>query len=153
MLLSILLSFLLARRFSEKTYVTLITVTAVLVSFFSAFGWITTHQHTDFTFKTVEYYKLHPVPLSFPFYASAFIELPVWPLPFDLSRVTYQIDFLTVEIISVTMDYSSFTVGRASVYYSFFLLVNIAGAIMGYWISKTAFMKRFFKTERASKVG
>ena len=145
MLLLIPLSFLLARRFSGKIYTTLIIVATILVSFFSAFGWITIHQHTDFTFKTVEYYRLHPVPLSFPFYASAFVELPAWPLPFDLSRVIYQIDFLTFEIISVTIDYSSFTLGTASIYFSFFLLVNIVGAIMGYWISKTTFVKRFFK--------
>ena len=145
MLLSIALSFLLARRFSGKTYVTLIIVTTVLVSFLSAFGWMTIHQHTDFTFKTVEYYRFHPVPLSFPFYASAFVELPAWPLPFDLNRVIYRIDFLKLEIVSVAIDYSSFTLGRASIYYSFFLLVNIVGAIIGYWISKTIFVKGFFK--------
>ena len=149
MLLSIFISFLLARRFRGRAYVTLIIVITFLVSFLSAFGWIRIHQHMDFTFKTVKYYRLHPVPLSFLFYASAFVELPAWPLPFDLSRVIYQIDFLTFEIISVAIDYSSFTLGRASIYYSFFLLGNIAGAIIGYWISKSTFIERYFAERKA----
>ena len=145
MFLSIFLSFVLARKFRGRKYAILIFALIVLVSFFSAFGWITIHQRTDWTHKTIQWYKFHPVPLSFPFYASVFYDLTVIPLPIDLSRITYQIDFLTFEITRVTTYYSSFTLGDAFIYYFLFLLVNIVGAFVGYWISKSTILERIFK--------
>jgi hypothetical protein len=144
MLLSMFISFVLARRFSGRNYVTLIIVTIALLSFFSAFGWITLHQRTDFTHRTSQWYKLSPVPLSLPFYASVLYDMAVRPLPIDSSRITYRIGLLTVEILSVTESYSSFTLGQASVYFSFFFLVNLIGAILGYWINKSTFIDRYF---------
>jgi len=133
MLLSTFISFLLARRFSKKTCLVLIIVTSVLISFLSAFGWITIHQRLNPPYEpTIYYYELHPIPLSFPFYASAFLDLPNIPFSFDLCRINYKIDFLTAEIISDRIYYYAFTFGNAFSYYSFFLLVNIVGAAVGY---------------------
>jgi len=137
MLLSMFISFLLARRFRRRTYVTLIIVIIVLVSFFSAFGWIARRQRMDWTFKTVHYYTFHPIPISFPFYASIFYSWTVLPGPIDGSMFTYQISFLTFEITRATTYYPSpFTLASASVYCSFFLLINIIGTFVGYWIGK-----------------
>ncbi len=146
MLLSIFLSFVLARKLGDKKCATLIVAFAVVASFFSAFGWITTHQRTDFTNKTVQWYRFHPVPLSFPVYASVLYDLTARPLPIDLSRITYQIDFLTFEITRLTTYYSSFTLWDASVYYSLFLSLNIVGAFIGYWINRSTTPKDIQRT-------
>jgi len=152
MLLSIFLSFVLTIKFEGRKYAILIFTIIVLVSFFSAFGWITIHQYEEFPLRTIEYYRLHPVPLSLPFYASTSLDLPIKflnypPIPrlFNLTKIIYQIDFLTFEIISINTYYSSFTLEIASLCYSFFLLVNIVGAIVGYWIGKSEILERFFK--------
>jgi hypothetical protein len=152
MLLSILLSFVLARKFEGRKYAMLIFTVIVLVSFSSAFGWITIHQYEEFPLRTIEYYRLHPVPLSFPFYASTSLHLPITLLNyspilglFNLTKIIYQIDFLTFEIISINTYYSSFTLKIAPLCYSFFLVVNVIGAIVGYWIGKSEILERFFK--------
>ena len=145
MLLSTFLSFVLARKFQGRKYAIFVFVVIVLVSFFSAFGWITIHQRTDYTHKTVQWYKFHPVPLSFPVYASVFYHLTVGPLPIDESEIIYQIGFLAFEIARVTTYYFSFTLVNVFNYYSFFLVVNIVGAFVGYWIGKSTILERFFK--------
>ena len=152
MLLSIFLSFVLARKFKGRKYAILMVAIIVLVSFFSAFGWITIHQYKEFPLKTTEYYRLHPVPLSFPFYASTSLRLPITLLNyppilrlFDLTKIIYQINFLTFEIISINTYYSSFTLGIASLCYSFFLVVNTIGAFVGHWIGKSTILERLFK--------
>jgi len=135
MFLSMSLAFFLARKFQGKKYAISIVTLIVFGSFFSTFGWITIHQRTDYTQRTVQWYKFHPIPLSFPFYALVFYDLTVIPLPIDLSKITYQINFLTFEITQFTTYYSSFTLRDASIYYSLFLSVNIVGALVGYWIN------------------
>jgi hypothetical protein len=138
MLLSIFLSFVLARKFKGRKYAIFVFVVIVLVSFFSAFGWITIHQYKAFPFKSTEYSRLHPVPLSYPFYASVFYDLGVLlRSPIDAIRIIYQIDFLAFEMTRATTPYSSFTLGRAPVYYSLFLLINILGALVGYWMRQS----------------
>ncbi len=148
MFLSMLVSFVLARKFRGRKYAILILAVIVLVSFFSAFGWIARRQRTDWTFKTAQYYTFHPVPLSFPFYASIFYSWTVLPGPIDESMFTYQINFLTFEITRATTYYPSpFTLWSAFVYYSLFLSVNIVGTFVGYWIGKLAILERFFQKE------
>jgi len=152
MFLSTFLSFVLARKFKGRKYAIFVFVTIVVVSFFSAFGWITIRQYEEFPLRTTEYYRLHPVPLSFPFYASTSLHLPITLLNyppvlrlFDLTKIIYRINFLTLEIISINTLYSSFTFGIAPSCYSFFLVVNIIGAVVGYWIGKSTILERFFK--------
>ena len=158
MLLSIFLSFVLARNFKGRKYAIFVFVVIVLVSFFSAFGWITIHQYEEFPLRTTAYYRLHPVPLSFPFYASTSLHLPITLLNyhpirslFDLTKIIYRINFLTLEIISINTLYSSFTFGIAPSCYSFFLVVNIIGAFVGHWISKSKILERLFKTKIISQ--
>ena len=145
MLLSMFISFLLARRFRRRTYVALIVVIIVLVSFFSAFGLIRKHQYKELG-KSTDWYTFHPVPLSFPFYASVFYSWNVYPIGVDGSRFTYQIVFMAFELTRATTYYPSpLTLRSASVYYSLFLLVNIVGTIFGYWISKSTFIDKLLK--------
>jgi hypothetical protein len=64
----------------------------------------------------------------------------VGPLPIDESEIIYQIDFLAFEIARVTTYCSSFTLVDVFSYYSFFLVVNIVGAFVGYWIGKSTIL-------------
>jgi hypothetical protein len=149
MFLSTFLSFVLAGKLKGRKYVMLIFAVIVLVSFFSAFGWITIHEYEEFPLRTIKYYRLHPVPLSFPFYASTSLQLPIrlinYPPTlslFNLTKIIYKIDFLTFEIISINTYYSSFTLEIASLCYSFFLVVNTIGAFIGHWIGKSTILAR-----------
>ncbi len=132
MFLSLFLSVILARRFSGRKYVILTIVVMVLVSFFSAVGWITIDQRRSFyPFRIFEFDRPHPLPLSYPFYASVFYEdvIIARAPPSDAWGPIYRIDFLAFEIAR-----GVFTLGIAPIFYSFFLLVNIVGGFVGYWM-------------------
>lgn len=139
------MSLLLIRKFSGRKYWILVIAVALMISSPSTFGRVETHQRTDFTFKTAQYYTISPVPLSFPFYVSVFYDFTVRPLPIDGSRFTYQISFLTFEITRVTTLYPyPLTLATASAYLAFFLAVNIVGPAIVYWVSKSSIVKRYF---------
>ena len=117
-----------------------------LVSFFSAFGLPQVIRIHDTHFVK----PVLPVPLSFPFYAYVFN----WhspPLPVDqmswISEV-YSLDVLGIRIYA--LDLSIMHPEDALLFFSFFLLVNIVGAIIGYWISKSAILERLFRTKITS---
>jgi len=115
MLLSMYASYHWA-RLSKKTYVPNMTVFILLISFFSA------------SFPLGMYILLtFPVTfLSFPFYADN-LHIPPW-------IQHHEISFLTVDIIHSTE--SSWWGFFSFVSFLFFLLVNILGALLGYWIGK-----------------
>ena len=146
MLLSILLSFLLARKFTGKIYVLLTTVFLALISLFS----MGLPSHFPYRYsptvwvydpKSLLYELKSPLPLSFPFYASIqYSPIRVFP-----PRIYYLLHFLTFEFVR---GYVPFTLGELYLYYSFFLLVNLVGAIFGYWISKTAFIQKLLETPK-----
>jgi hypothetical protein len=136
MLLSMFISFILARKFTGKTYVSLMTVLLILVSLFSmGLPRLLPYYQYQSTYELK-----YPLPLSFPFYASL---QPVTvtgrpPPPIGL----YLLHFLTFEFVRV---YAPFTLGWLCLYYSFFLLFNLVGAIFGYWISKTTFIDKLIE--------
>ncbi len=160
MLLSMFMSFLLARRFQGKLYAFLITVTLVVASFFST-GFPTCFlcefsSLSDFELRTQNNGMLLKdlLPLSFPFYASVYLYRP------NLRTIaeTYQLHFLTLKFrespvfVSVGPGIGDtvyltlyFTWTHYILYFSFFLLVNIVGAITGYWIEKKRLMERFLQ--------
>jgi len=114
MLLSIFLSFLLARKLGARIYVLLVTIKIILVSLLSL-----------------------SFPLSFPFYSYIYAAVgPGSPGP------VYELYFLTLEI-----HRSMETNGMLFLYYSFFLLVNIVGAVIGYWMSKSKKLTGIFQDE------
>ena len=140
MLLSMLISFLLARRFGGKTYVLLITVPLVLVSFLS-FGIIGSPSGTTLT---PSYY---PLPFSFPFYSIDTVH-PSWHALQTVAE-TYEFWFLVFKIAVVWEWYplaqlrpSPYGPITHSIFYNY-LLINLVGAIFGYWISKTTFIERY----------
>ena len=75
------------------------------------------------------------LPLSFPFYS--YIYAAIGP---GAPGVICELYFLTFEI-NRSMEIN----GMLFLHYSFFLLVNIVGAIIGYWIAKSTILERFLK--------
>ncbi len=138
MLLSLVSSSILARK--PRIYTISMIIIVSLVSFFSAFG---LPQVTRITMHDTHFVKpVLPLPLSFPFYAYVFN----WhspPLPVDQMSWTsehYSLDVLGIRIYDV--DLLDALWEDAFLFFSFFLLVNIIGAIVGYWISKSKFIER-----------
>ena len=144
MLLLMFVSFLLARRFKGKVFVLLMTAVLILISV-SSTGfpsvWGPWRGHTFWQVNSPA------IPLSFPFYISipkvsyGLIEPPFYPKPLppgydvELFLLGFMIDGLY--LINLTASHIIFLV-------SFFLLINLVGAIFGYWISKTTFVDRYF---------
>jgi len=161
MLLSMLISFLLARKLRGKIYVLLMTVVLILVSL-SSIGFPSVWRSTGG--DTIWQVNLPVIPLSFPFHISIsrplMIRLHDVPIP-DFFRLhplppTYEIGlyFLTIQIWS-NLDWWLLTSQDIILLVSSFLLINIVGAIIGYWISKTTFIGRYFarrKTEEKDLV-
>lgn len=115
MLLSLFLSFLLARKFGSRIYILSVTILIIVIPLFSV-----------------------GLPLSFPFYAF------IWAGISAPEACIYGLYFLTFEINrSVTTSY--FFHRMFFIYYSFFLLVNVVGAILGYWISKSKTLREILK--------
>jgi len=111
----------------------------VLVSFFSTFSM----GRVDIYNSTYYFTPTFPIPLSFPFYTlidttMGFIIPPHLPPLYGY----HQLYFLTAEIGRFVFPLRS---DLFLLVYSFFILVNIIGAIIGYWIGKSAILERFFK--------
>jgi hypothetical protein len=119
MLLSMFISFLLARKVSSRNYVQLVTILILVVSLVSIV-----------------------LPLSFPFYAL----LEATQIPEDGVYVLY---FLTFEIrksfVTMHMHACMHIFIRYFLmfffHFLFFSLVNFVGAIIGYWIGKSEILE------------
>jgi len=139
MILSIFLSFVLSKKFRGRTYALLMILVTVVVPFFSAFGWVEVIMFDSTYYLTPS----STVPLSFPFHASidtsmGFISPPGSPPMFG----EYPLYFLTVEIGRFVFPL------RPDLFllvFSFFVLANIIGGIVGYWMDKSAILERIFK--------
>jgi hypothetical protein len=157
MLLSILISFILARRFKGKIYVLLMTVVLILVSLLSIgfpSVWGTLRDGT-----TIWQVNLPTTPLAFPFHTSISREylailLEGWIPPFPLPPIyRVRLYFLAIQVWTneITWNYLLLTSERIILLVSFFLLVNLAGAILGYWISKTTFIGRYLARRKTAE--
>jgi len=146
MLLSMFISFILARRFKGKVYILLITVVLILVSLFSI-GFPSVWDLGGWYSPQYRFWQLN-LParaLSFPFHVySSLVRLrfvlPGPPIPpiYDLNLY-----FLVFQLESFDRIYLS--TGYIILFVSFFLLVNLVGVILGYWISKTTFIDKLLK--------
>jgi hypothetical protein len=143
MLLSMFITFLLTRKFKGKVFVLLVTAVLILISVLSIGFPSVWRSYYGITFWQM---NSPAIPLSFPFYVSipevsyATINIPhPRPLPpgydVELFFLGFMIDGLY--LIHLQASHIIFLV-------SFFLLINLVGAIFGYWISKTTFMNRYF---------
>jgi len=116
MLLSMLISYRLAGRFSSQTYAVSMAgwvILASLVTTFLAPAWIL------FMF-------LYPfVLLSFPFFST------VEQLHSYTPITAHNIQLFTLKIASIPHEFNGFAYSHL-----FFLLVNLAGVILGYWIDE-----------------
>jgi len=153
MLLSMFISFLLARRFKGKVYVLLMTVVLIPMSLLSIgfpSVWGTMRDG-----PTVWQVNLPAIPLSFPFHTSISKGPPInivgtWRPPFPFPP-TYSVRLylLTYQVWTNEMPgpLQLLTSEHIVLLLPFFLLVNLMGAIIGYWISKSTILERLFKTK------
>jgi hypothetical protein len=151
MLLSMFISFLLARRFRGKVYVLLMTMVLILVSLFSiGFPIIWRSIDGDIIWQM----NSATIPLSFPFHASIseipYADLlPYYPRPLHPLAYDVELYFLTFQLV----DFESIVITRHIIFLvSFFLPVNLVGAILGYWINKSTFIDKLLKKDKANHV-
>jgi hypothetical protein len=163
MLLSMFTSFLLARRFKGKVYVLLMTVVLILMSllsigFPSVWGTLSS-VNIILDGTTVWQVNLPAIPLSFPFHASISEPPPIniagdWmpPIPFP-PLYSVKLYFLAYQVWTNEMlgPLHLLTSEHIVLLLPFFLLVNLVGAILGYWISKATFIETLF-ARRKTKV-
>jgi len=150
MLLSMFLSLLLARKFKGRVLVLLMTAVSIILSvssigFPSVWG-----SYHGFTFWHL---NSPAIPLSFPFYVSIpevdylTINIPhPRPLPpgYDVELFLFGFMIDGLYLIHLQACHTILLV-------SFFLLINLVGAIFGYWISKTSFVDRYFARRKPDK--
>jgi hypothetical protein len=136
MLLSMFISFLLARRFRGKVYGTLVAVMVALVSIFST---------CDLFDLRPEYLFLYPPapPLSFPFHTRLGLIPTNHITPGARVRpahtmLGYRLYFLSFKLGELRLEYNTTEdVHRLlSLVLSSFVLINLVGAILGYEMSK-----------------
>lgn len=131
MLLSMFVSFLLARKFGGKKYVLLMTTYLALVSLLSVGLVFVTWGHDKY------YGPRFPLPLSFPFHATYYHTVQGGQV-IDNVTTTYSFQpyyglfFFTLKIES--FPFGSFSFGDLMLVHSFFALDNLLGAILGFWI-------------------
>jgi hypothetical protein len=135
-----LLSFVSIKRLGGSKYVLLMTILVALISFFSAFSILRVIPYGS----TYYFAPNPPIPLSFPLYASLDTD---WlfdaSLDFPPRYGFYELHFLTLEIGDLLFPFTS---DLLILFYSLFILVNIIGAIIGYWIGKSTLSERLIKT-------
>ena len=133
MLLSTLISFLLGIMFRRKVYVYVLleAIALFLVVFFSV--GVPSYYHEARTGTSGITFD-PPVPLSFPLYATLRgVGGFGWMIQY------YQFYFLTLNLHQSAVSGGSrllLSWGDYVLFFSFFLLVNVVGAAIGYWISR-----------------
>jgi len=138
MLLSMFISLLLARKLRGVTYVLLTTVALLYISLLS-FGLPTLGPYNPTP-------DLIPFPLSFPFYSINTVR-PRSFWTFTEMAESYELYFMTSRIAEVWEERSHFQFNYLEdlfPFYCYFLLINIVGAILGYGLSKSKSIWRYF---------
>lgn len=146
MLLSLILSLLLARKLRRIHAIAMIIVVG-LVSFFSAFGLPKVTRILDTYFIK----PISPVPLSYPFYA--YVYSYTTP-PDPIEHMSWTLEIYSLDVLGIRIDslgLSRMHLEDGFLYYSFFLLANVIGAITGYWISKASLVDKLFKKKYLSE--
>jgi len=142
-LLSVLLSLLFARKLKGATYAIPMIIVISFVSFLSAFGQLKVVYYRGLNWHIL--YPNSPPPLSFPFYSDIYSSPPPlhveWPSNIMIEEF-YGLKFLGVEIHRTN---SMFDMEESLLIYVFFLLVNVIGTLIGYWINKSTFTERLFE--------
>jgi len=148
MLLSMFVSFFLARLLKWKKYLLLMTASLVLISIFSI--GVPHSESKVFPFRTTNGVLIeNPIPLSFPFYGTLYQEIHG-----GNGFENYRINFLAFTLL----EYNVWSEGRLWGTFSYnlswadyvllllvFSLGNFVGAIIGYWINMTTLKKKKMK--------
>ena len=160
-----LLSFLLALKLRREKYVLFSAITVALVSFLSAGvphyeSYVYSYLPEPSNVSGVVISQ--PLPLSFPFYA--YINRTTYPSslpPKEDIYEHYQIELVTFRLpqsnVRTAMDayqnigaqqpakFLNLDWGDYLLYYTFFLALNLGGTIIGYWISRAAFIEQWLR--------
>jgi len=135
MLISMFVSLLLARKSKGKVFVLLMTAVLILMSVSSiGFPSVWGSYGCD-TFWQV---NSRTIPLSYPFHVNIFnsrhatINLLRYRTP-----PTYDMELFLFVFMIDELSLISFQVSHIILLVSFFLLINLVGAVFGYWINKT----------------
>lgn len=135
MLLSFIVTFLLKRRFTGMVYAFLVIASLVSISFFSV--GVPEHRPGEIAYSSegLGVRIIYPLPFSFPLFSTlAFNNAQIW----HVDTLWYQIRLLNFVIqedwvfAGRTLNFSWF---EYVLYFSFFMLVNVVGALLGYWLS------------------
>jgi len=130
------ISFLLARRFRMKIFLPLIAAVIMFISYFSV--GLPIKALTASNWPTPSHY---PLPLSFPFYS---VDKPD-PEVSIFQLESYELYFLNYRIMNYRHYYA---LSEDHIYHwlfvHYFLLINIVGAILGYGLSKSKSIWRYF---------
>jgi hypothetical protein len=165
MLLSMLVSFLLALKLRQEKYVLFSAIMVALVSFLSA--GVPHYESYVYSYlpepsNVSGVVMSEPLPLSFPFYA--YINRTSYPSslpPKEDIYESYQVELLTFKlpqssartIIDVSQNIGAeqptrflyLDWGDYLLYYTFFFALNLVGTIIGYWVSRTAFIDQWLR--------
>lgn len=143
MLLSILLSFVSSKLLRGKAYVLMILAFLIPATFLSVGGPRQWPNQRDFAAGGPTIFPTLPFPFSFPVYASFVIDRHDDVIYYRLSFLNYVLSdrwiFAKYSLSPPLFNFPSF---YYVLYFSFFMLINVFGAMIGYWLGKSAFIDR-----------
>jgi hypothetical protein len=144
-----LLSFVSSKLLPGKVYVLVMLAFLIPASFLSI--GIPQQQPDYLDYLTGEQAILldAPFPFSFPVYASVVIERDVEVLYqyYRLFFLNYVLnDRMVVAAGNLGSVFFHFPAFYYVLYFSFFMLIDVFGAIIGYWLGKSAFIDRHLAT-------
>ena len=149
MLLSMFLSLLVARRLRGKTFALVAIIISGLIAFFSVGipSYVTLTEQYSAGLSQSGVLLESPRPLSFPFYAYLSLKGTFSSVRQDL-QLSFAGSLLHTEMVQggySVVWWLQFSLADYANFFSLFVLVNIVGSALGYWLSKRAFIDRLSK--------
>lgn len=151
MLLSMLVSFVSSKMLRGKWYVLLMLAFLIPASFLSVGVPQQRPNYSDYLTGEPAIRLDDPIPFSFPVYASLVIERDEEALYqyYRLFFLNYVLnDRMVVAAGNLGSIFFHFPAFYYVLYFSFFMIINIFGAVVGYWLGKSAFIKKHLTTMR-----
>lgn len=149
MLISMVVSFLLARRFSGKKYLSRMAAILASASLLSVgLNSVTSDYNTGYINPKL---PVPPLPLSLPFYAGSYLAVIGGQTTSNKTQLYgferhYALFFLgmTIKHYNLGSAFGVLPFEDFVLVYAFFALVNLIGAMLGCWINESTFIKKYF---------
>lgn len=149
MLLSMIASFLLAKRFSGKKYLSRMTIIIASISLLSVgLNSVTSDHGVGYINPKL---PIPPLPLTLPVYAGYYLTVTGGQSTDNITETYgferhYTLFFLgmTIKHYNLGSDFAVLPFEDFILAYALFTLINLTGAVLGYWLSKSTFIKRHF---------